>query len=332
MRILITGAAGFIGSHLADRLEAVGHEVTGVDNLLTGRAENWQAEGFFTGDIVDRAGFYDLANLARPEVIIHCAASYDNRDLWHRDTDTNVAGAINVAAVAKHHGARAIYFQTALCYGNDPYDVRTPHERTAARLAAIIAGAALDSGLVPFPLSTNVPLAPESSYAISKVAAEQYLRLSEVPLTVFRLANIYGPRNLSGPVPTFYKRLTEGQSVTVVDSRRDFVYIDDLVNLVVQAISNQTTGTFHVSTGSDYPISQLYEAVCGALDRYDAFPADITTRGEDDAPTILLDPSATKAMFGWEATTDLDEGVEKAVEWYREHGVDKTFTHLALKG
>lgn len=318
-RILITGAAGFIGSHLADRLSDNGHEITGVDNLLTGRLENWPVQHdrvLYSLDITDRQRFYELANEVKPELIIHCAASYDDRDLWHRDTDTNVAGAINVAAVAKHHDARVVYFQTALCYGNNPYE-DGPKEH---------------GEFWAFPLMLSTRIHPESSYAISKVAAEQYLRLSGVPLTVFRLANIYGPRNLSGPVPTFYKRLTENQPITVVDSRRDFVYIADLVSLVVQAINNQTTGTYHVSTGGDTSIQFLFETVCDAMDRTDAMDAPVIPRGPDDAPTILLDPSKTFETFGWRATTDLDEGISNAIEWYQQHGVEKTFTHLALKG
>ncbi len=93
---------------------------------------------------------------------MHCAASYSNPNFWHRDTQTNVLGTINATIAAKHHGARLIYFQTAL--------------------------------------------PPISSYAISKIAGEQYIGLSDVEATVFRLANIYGPRNLSGPLPAFWKR------------------------------------------------------------------------------------------------------------------------------
>lgn len=317
MRVLITGAAGFIGSHLLERLSDEGHHVMGLDNYLTGQFEHPRIT---RGDIIDSHWDGSL----NPHLIIHCAASYDDRNKWHRDSGTNINGAINVAIAAQKFDCPVVYFQTALCYGNNPcrdYWTQDGKNYEAAPVA-----------LPAWALTMTQPLNPESSYAVSKVAAEQYLRLSGVPLTVFRLANIYGPRNLSGPVPTFYKRLTEGQPVTVVDSRRDFVYIDDLVNLVVQAIDQEKTGTYHVSTGRDYAISQLYEAVCGALDRYDAFPAEIAPRGGDDAPTILLDPSATKAEFGWEATTDLDEGVEQAIDWYREHGVSQTFTHLSLKG
>lgn len=314
-RILITGAAGFIGSHLADRFLAAGHQVRGIDNLTTGNKGNVGEWEFFVGDIAaaDFNGrFGDLA----PDVIVHCAASYDDREKWHRDVTTNVQGAINVAILARECGARVVYFQTALVYGNNP-------------LAAYFADGYLPGEVRP--LRVDHSIAPENSYAVSKYAAEQYLKHSGVPLLTFRLANIYGPRNLSGPVPTFHKRLSEGQSCTVVDSRRDFVYIQDLVDLVDQAIGMEATGTYHVSTGRDYTIHELFTTVANAMDIYDATPL-LQPRGEDDAPTILLDPTETKRDFGWQATTDLDEGIEQAVAWYADNPVTETYTHLAVKG
>jgi UDP-glucose 4-epimerase len=267
---------------------------------------------FVEDDISDSDGWW--THVAASDLIVHCAASYDDRDKWHRDTDTNVKGAINVAIAARETGARVIYFQTALIYGNNPYVNELWDE---------------DVGQ---PLPRNTPFNPENSYAISKLAAEQYLRHSGVPLLTFRLANIYGPRNLSGPVPTFFKRVTAGQPCTIVDSRRDFVYIDDLCDLVMQAIGMEATGTYHVSTGRDYPIGELYDAVVGALDAYGGPDPALVPRGADDAPTILLDPTETQRDFTWRATTDLDEGVERAVEWYRENPFDRTFTHLEQKG
>ncbi len=315
MRCLITGVAGFVGSSVADRFLSDGHEVVGFDNLTTGRRDN----------VPDGVAFEEV-DIAAPltlwtrdadgiDLIVHCAASYDDRDKWHRDTDTNVLGAINVAIAARATGARVVYFQTALIYGQNPY----PPDHFVPRTP-------------PWPLSTEQPANPESSYAISKYAAEQYLRLSGVPLLTLRLANIYGPRNLSGPVPAFYKRISEGQPCTISDSRRDFVYIDDLVNLVAQAVGEDATGTYHVSTGTDVPIGEVYDAVVNALDAYGGPDPTLVPRAPDDAPTILLDPSETQRDFSWVATTDLDEGVEKAVEWYRANGVEQVFTHLEMKG
>lgn len=313
MKILITGGAGFIGSSLADRLKTTGHQVRGLDNYSTGN-NHW--DGL---DLDDVAREFAFDNYEPQDVIVHCAASYDDRLKWHRDTDTNVAGGINVAIAARKWGARVVYFQTALIYGQNPY----------AATKQMLEAMSEDPYL---PLSTTAPVNPENSYAISKYAAGQYLRHADIPLLELRLANIYGPRNLSGPAPAFYKRITERQPCTITDTRRDFVYIDDLVNLVVQAINAEATGTYHVSTGRDYAIGQLYDAVVDACDAYDGPAPVFVERAADDAPTILLDPSATKRDFGWEATTDLVEGIDHAVAWYREHGVTDTYTHLSTKG
>ena len=320
MRILITGAAGFIGSHLADRLLAEGHEVTGVDNFETGSPANWPVQDeswLYDASISDRETFYRLANVCEPELVIHCAASYKDPLKWHRDTDTNVIGTINTVLAAQHHGARLIYFQTALCYGNNPYQSKSGRTST-----------------VMLPLSTHAPLNPESSYAISKTAGEQYIRLSGVPFYSFRLANIYGPRNLSGPIPAFYKHLTAGKLPTVVGSRRDFVYITDLVDLVMQSVNGEgEPGIYHVSTGRDHAIIDLFDQVAAAVTGKHGYKVAIRQpRGPDDAPTILLDPSLTEQTFGWKATTPLTEGIAKAVDWYRDNPVGETYTHLAVKG
>ena len=278
MQILISGGAGFIGSSLYDALEGE-HEIWGFDNFLTGRRENHP--GVVELDITNRHELYAYANEAEPELVIHCAASYSEPDKWHRDTDTNVAGGINAALVAKHHGARLIYFQTIL--------------------------------------------PPISSYAISKIASEQYQRLSGVPLTVFRLANIYGPRNLSGPIPVFYKRLTSDQRCVVVDTTREMVFIDDLVRCVVQVIEEGLEGTFDVCTGHKTSIMELFSLVAKEV-------------GSDEiAPLIPPDPDDVQGIVvphrgvpGWEATTPLRDGIAKTISSYRSDGIEATYTHLRI--
>ena len=279
MRILITGAAGFIGSHLSDVFAEEEHEVWPFDNFLTGKREN----GLCTYlDILDREPLYALANRISPDVVIHCAASYSDPDKWHRDTDTNVAGCINAAAIAKHHGAHLVYFQTIL--------------------------------------------PPVSSYAISKIAGEQYLRLSGVDLTVLRLANIYGPRNLSGPIPVFYKRLTEGEPITVVNTTRDMVYIDDLVRAVRMVVKHGIAGTFDVCTGEQTPIWKMYEAVNHELGlelpQYDLLPPL-----SDDVQGVV-DPENGIPL--WAPTVDLREGITATVASYRLNGIEQTHTHLKI--
>ena len=296
MKVLITGVAGFIGSRLAEALLAHGHDVSGIDNLSTGVAANVPSGvRFMLGDIAD-------APLTGPwDVIYHCAASYKDRDAWERDARTNVLGTIQVIREAQRVGAKIIYFQTSLCYGPCVGLIRP-----------------------------GWPLNPQGSYAVSKTAGESYIRDSGVDFVSLRLANMYGPRNLSGPVPTFYKRLSEGRECTIVDSRRDYVYVDDLVWVAVKA-ATQGHGVYHVSSGGDYSIAELYLSVAAAMGIEIASPT-LTPRGPDDVATLLLDPCETTREFGWTAMTPLHEGIRKAVDWYQSHPIRETYTHLAMKG
>jgi len=291
MKVLITGAAGFIGSHLAEQFD----DVLGIDDLSTGRRDNFAGE-LIVGDIVD--GLPDI----RPDVIYHCAASYRDRADWERDARVNVQGTLNVIRLAQKTGAKLVYFQTSLCYGPHP----------------------------PSPVRVDSPLDPHGSYAISKTAAEAFIRDSGVEWVSLRLANMYGPRNLSGPVPTFWKRLSEGEPCTVVDARRDFVYVADLIRVAVRC-ATEGSGVYHVSTGRDSSIAELFAAVAEAM-QVDPPLTPIAPRGPDDVATILIDPSLTRREFDWAAMTPLKEGIAKAVRWYEEHGVSETYTHLAVRG
>ena len=275
MKILITGAGGFIGSHLMDAFP----EALGFDNFLTGRRENCPSVRY--GDILERQRIYMLANEIRPDVLIHCAASYSDPDKWHRDADINVSGCINAALMARHHGAHLVYFQTIL--------------------------------------------PPISSYAISKIAGEQYLRLSDVPLTVLRLANIYGPRNLSGPIPVFYKRLTEKLPITVVNTTRDMVYIEDLVRAVKMVVEHGLSGTYDVCTGVQTPIQAMYSAVAEAL--HVSAPVELSDPLEDDVQGSV---SPENGVPLWAPTVLLRDGIQKTIDSYQRDGVAQTHTHLRI--
>ena len=317
MRILVTGAAGFIASHVIERLfEERAHVITGVDNYATGRTDTvaklsaaapQHTFDFHRVDVADASDLQRVFKGARPEIVVHAAASYKNPSDWSEDARSNVVGTANVAKQSLNHGVqRIIYFQTSLCYGLHPREC---------------------------PITIAHPVRPEgSTYAITKTAAEDIIRLSGVPYISFRLANCYGPRNLSGPVPTFYKRLVENQPCFVVNTRRDFMFVDHLVDLVIRATHGEgETGAYHVSSGGDYSIKELYQAVRKALGLPEEEVAE-RERSEDDVATIKLDPVETKKMFrGWEPTTTLEEGVSKAVAWYRGHEFGETFTHLKLK-
>ena len=307
MKVLITGGAGFIGSHLADRLLDRGDSVTVIDNYATGRRDNLRPRGglqVVEGSIADPTALAEAFRIGQPDYVVHAAAAYKDPHNWEEDARTNAEG---TAAVVKASEAaqvkRLIYFQTALCYGLHPLEQ---------------------------PITLSHPLRPEgSSYAISKTAGEYYIGLSGLDFISFRLANAYGPRNLSGPLPTFYHRLTNGKACFVMDTRRDFIFVDDLIDVVVRALDGAgARGYYHISSGSDYAIKELYDETVAALGLKDLGPVEVRPRNPDDVFSILLDPSKTNQDFSWRTSTPLSEGVRRAIEYYRQFGIQETYTHL----
>ena len=249
MKVLITGGSGFVGSHTADRLLADGHDVFVIDNFSTGRRDNLREHERLTvleGTIADRELVDKAFTDFKPEIVVHAAASYKDPEAWEEDVDTNITGTINIVRASKAANVkRIIYFQTALCYGLHPIEQ---------------------------PITFNHPLYSGkyeggSSYAISKTGGEQYIELSGMDFVSFRLANAYGPRNISGPLPTFYSRLTAGKACFVMDTRRDFIYIQDLVDCVEKAVHGEgSRGYYHISTGSDYSIKELFDSTLDDLE------------------------------------------------------------------
>jgi UDP-glucose 4-epimerase len=305
MKVLITGGGGFIGSHLADRLLAEGSEVLVVDNFATGRRDNLEErDGLRIVDatIEEPAALEGAFSELGPDFVVHAAASYKDPDSWAEDTRTNALGTVDVVKATQAAGVeRLLYFQTALCYGTTPIEQ---------------------------PVTLEHPIRPDSSYAISKTGGEQYIQLSGIPYVSLRLANVYGPGNLSGPLPTFFQRLSEGKPCFVVDTRRDFVYVDDLLEAVIAALGGTGDGVYHVSSGSDVSIKELFDAVVEAMGIELDEEVEVRPRPEEDAPSILLDPSRTEADFTWKAKVPLSEGVAQAIAWYQENGVGATYTHL----
>lgn len=304
MKILITGGFGFIGSHLADFLLNRGDHILVIDNFATGQRRNLKSHPNLKtveGTIADAALINELMESFRPDVVVHAAASYKDPNNWEEDAISNTLGTAIVCKAAKKVDVkRFIYFQTALCYGLKPLEQ---------------------------PITLSHPIFPAgSSYAISKTAGEQYVELSGLNYVTFRLANAYGPRNISGPLPTFYKRLTNKQSCFIMDTRRDFVYVDDMIECIVKAVDGRGQGTYHLASGKDFSIQELYDGTIKAMNL--SVTAESRPRHPDDVFSILLDPSRTLQDFGWSVKTPLTEGIAKTIAYYREHGIEETFTHL----
>ena len=309
MKILITGGAGFVGSNVADHLLNRGDKVAVIDNFTTGRRDNLVERDGLTlvegsiadGGLVERV-FADF----KPDVVVHAAASYADPHAWVDDTTTNAVGTSHIVqACQREEVGRLIYYQTALCYGLHPDEQ---------------------------PIGIEHEVRPgDSSYAISKTAGEHYVKLSGLDWVSFRLANAYGPRNISGPLPTFFHRLSDDKPCFVMDTRRDFIFIDDLVAVTVRAIDGEgESGAYHVSSGGDVSIKDLFDATTAAMGISLENDVEVRERHPDDAFTILLDPAKTHQHFGgWKADHDLHDGVKRTIEYYREFGITETYTHLS---
>src|SRR3954447_15645963 len=308
MRIFVTGGSGQVGSTVVDMLleRERGDAVMSVDNFATGRRDNLRShlnlkqieDSIVDGALVDR-----LFGEFKPDVVVHTAASYKDPDDWETDALVNAVGTANIAKACKTHKVgRLIYFQTALCYGTKP---------------------------VQQPIRLDHPINPaNSSYAISKTAGEHYVQFSGVDWVTFRLANVIGPRNVSGPLPIFYGRLAKGQKCFVTPARRDFCYAGDLAKVVVQATGGKGLGTYHFSSGKDVAILELYDSVVKAMKLNDYPEPEMKPLGPDDAPSILLDPERTFADFSEVTFTPLDEIARFAVQRWEKDGVVGGYTHL----
>jgi UDP-glucose 4-epimerase len=309
MNVFVTGGCGQVGSHVIELLLARGDRVVAIDNLATGRREHLADHpnlSVTVGSIADADLVERLMADGKPEVVIHTAASYKDPNNWLEDNLTNcVGGGVMIQAARRHAVRRFIYFQTALCYGLKPLHqpIRLDHPKNPAN----------------------------SSYAISKTTTEDYLAISGLDYVTFRLANVVGPRNVSGPLPIFFQRLKNGKRCFVTKARRDFVFVKDLAAVVVRAADGTGHGAYHFSSGTDIAIQELYDAVVAAMGISPYPQPDVRDLGADEAPSILLDPSKTMRDFGALTFTPLGETVAAAIDYYRRFGVLGEYTHLQTK-
>jgi UDP-glucose 4-epimerase len=291
--VVVTGGAGFIGSHVVDALLAAGTEVVVVDDLSGGRAERVAAGATLEVlDITDGPALTRVIDSARPAAIFHLAAQASVTASVSdplRDCEVNVAGTLNVVEAALRHAAPVVFTSTGgALYGNS-----APLPTTEERIPA--------------------PLAP---YGASKWAAESYIttwaRAHGVPHAVCRLGNVYGPRQSphgeAGVVAIFSLRLWRGEAPTLFghgSPTRDYVHVDDVVRALLMA--KGTAGVFNVATGVETDVATLYrelQKIAGTSIEPNHAPLR-----DGELERSCLDPGRARAAFGWEATVQLADGL-----------------------
>ncbi len=307
MKALVTGGAGFIGSHLVDALVQRGDDVVVIDDLSTGRRENLdqaaaQGADLVELDIRDAAAVSDVFDERRPELIFHLAAQIDVRrsvaDPIY-DLNVNVAGTLNLLEAARNTAAQRFLLASTggAVYGE---------------------GAGLD-----LPLDETAVCRPDAPYGQSKFAAEGYVslygRLHGLSATALRLGNVYGPRQdplgEAGVVAIYCGALLgDGTPRVFGDGHqtRDYIYVLDVVEAFLDAAKAEAAGTYNVGTGVETSVLELGEQIAAVLDK--PFEPEMAPPRPGEVQQIAIDSGKAAADLGWRARTSLSEGLRATAD------------------
>lgn len=307
MKILVTGGAGFIGSHLVRLLLSLGHNVTVLDNLSTGMWEHLPAVGvaFWELDVRSPEARKRIVS-GHFDAIVHLAGQTmvdaSIRDP-HFDASENVLGTVNVLEAAQQSGVgRVIFASTAAAYGDVTED--------------------------ELPVVEELPLAPLSFYGLTKVTVERYLalyqRLYALDYVVLRFANVFGERQgdkgEGGVISIFAKRIVRGDGVTIFGDggqTRDFIYAGDVARGIAQALVTEHVNTaYNLSTQTETSLNDLVR-IFGEVVGKDLKPKHGTAREGDIYRSVLANEKARKGL-GWQPVTSLQEGLRRTVEYFRQ--------------
>jgi len=300
MRILVTGGAGFIGSHIVGNLLMRGDEVLVVDDLSTGRRDNVSGAAELVAlDVADPA-LSKLMMDFRPQVVSHCAAQVSvtvSMDDPALDARINILGGINVALAAIAAGcSEFLYINTGgALYGTPDY----------------------------MPCDEDHPIRPISGYGLSKWVLELYLKLlipDSMRLKVLRLANVYGPRQIAsgeaGVVAVFAERLSRGQEVSIFgdgEQTRDFVFVSDVARAHQLALEASESLTVNIGTGEAISVNTLF-SVMAAHTGYALRPVYAAER-PGEIKHMVLDAKRANRLLGWTPETSLQDGLRQTLAW-----------------
>ena len=301
----MTGGAGFIGSHLVDRLVAGGRRVTVLDNMSSGRERNLNRAAKLEKADIRRPEAREAVARAKPDIVFHLAAqisvAVSARDPM-LDADINIMGALNVMEGARLAGVKKVVF--------------------------VSTGGAMYGDPERLPADESLPARPLSPYAASKRAFEYYLPIFKdiygVDYSIVRPANVYGPRQdphgEAGVVAIFTRAMLEGRPCKVFgkgDDERDYIFVEDVVDLLVRAAEGTGTGPYNAGTGAGTSVNTLFRELA-RLTGYSQPPVKAPPR-PGDLKRISLDSSKARREMGWSPRVNVADGLARTVEWFKQN-------------
>jgi UDP-glucose 4-epimerase len=304
MRLVVTGGAGFIGSHLVDRFSNAGHDVLVIDDLSSGKRENLPRDIALTVADIRSDAAKDAVRAFAPEVLVHEAAQIDVRTSvtdWPFDIDVNLRGFAVMLEGARAGGAlEHVLFASS--------------------------GGAMYGEQERFPADETHPVRPESPYGLAKATGEEMLALYErlygVTYTALRYANVYGPRQdahgEAGVVAIFARRLLAGEPCTVFGDgaqTRDFVFVDDVVEANARALAQRLRGGFNVGTGQETSVNALVACMLEITGARSVVEHAASRKGEQRRSVISA--AKLKQATGFAPETPLKAGLEKTIAFFR---------------
>ena len=303
---LVTGGAGFIGSHLVDRLLSLDHKVVVIDNLSTGKLKNLNPAATFHHLDITQPSVTEVFQREQPDVVFHLAAQVSvtesTKDPFH-DSDVNVFGTLRLLEAARRCGIeKFIYSSTGgALYGDPETD----------------------------PCTEEHPILPVAPYGLSKYVAELYLdlyhRLYQINFTTLRYGNVYGPRQEAhgeaGVVAIFAQAMLEGRQPQIYgdgDQARAVVFVDDVVEANLLAMTKGDGGAFNIGTGEKTSVNQIFESLQSMI-KYRWGP-ELAPARHGEVYKISLDSSKATEALGWTPRVGVEEGLLQTVEFFRNAG------------